>query len=60
MIPTSNYGGVVTPMGENWKDPYVNAEAGIALLANNIKKFKKNLGNDWASLNIGKLVDTLA
>jgi len=60
MVPTSDYGGVITPMGENWKDPYANAEAGIALLANNIKKFKKNLGNDWASLKIGKWVDNLA
>ena len=60
MVPTSDYGGVITPMGENWKDPYVNAEAGIALLANNIKKFKKNLGSDWASLNIGKWVNNLA
>lgn len=60
MIPTSNYGGTVTPMGSNWKDPYVNSEAGIALLADNIKQFKKNLGNDWASLNVGKWVDNLA
>ena len=60
MVPTSNYGGVVTPMGSNWKDPYINSEAGIALLADNIKAFKKNLGNDWASLNIGKWVDNLA
>ena len=60
MVPTSDYDGVVTPMGSNWKDPYINAEAGIALLADNIKKFKKSLGNDWASLNIGKWVDNLA
>lgn len=60
MVPSSNYGGAVTPMGSNWKDPYVNSEAGIALLADNIKKFKKNLGNDWTSLNVGKWVDNLA
>ena len=60
MVPSSNYGGAVTPMGSNWKDPYINSEAGIALLADNIKAFKKNLGNDWASLNIGKWVDNLA
>ena len=59
MIPSSNYGGAVTPMGDNWKDPYVNSEAGIALLADNIKEFKKNLGNDWASLSLGKWVDNL-
>ncbi len=53
MKPESNYGGVVTPMGANWKDPYVNAEAGIALLADNIKQFKKSLGKDLATLNLG-------
>ena len=60
MRPESNYGGVVKPMGENWKDPYVNAEAGIALLADNIKQFKRTLGNDWASLNVGTWANNLA
>ncbi len=60
MRPESNYGGVVKPMGQNWKDPYVNAEAGIALLADNIKQFKRTLGNDWASLNLGTWVGNLA
>jgi len=60
MRPESNYGGVIKPMGENWKDPYVNAEAGIALLADNIKQFKKTLGGDWASLNIGTWTNNLA
>jgi hypothetical protein len=60
MRPESNYGGVVKPMGANWKDPYVNAEAGIALLADNIKEFKKTLGGDWASLNIGTWTNNLA
>lgn len=60
MRPESNYGGVVKPMGENWKDPYVNAEAGIALLADNIKQFKRTLGGDWASLNIGTWANNLA
>lgn len=60
MQPNSNYGGAVKPMGANWKDPYVNAEAGIALLADNIKQFKKTLGGDWASLNIGTWTNNLA
>ena len=60
MVPSSNYGGVVTPMGENWKDPYVNAEAGIALLADNIKGFKKSLGKDLATLNLGGWTQGLA
>jgi len=60
MVPSSNYGGVVTPMGENWKDPYVNAEAGIALLADNIKQFKKSLGKDLATLNLGGWTQGLA
>lgn len=60
MRPESNYGGVVTPMGANWKDPYVNAEAGIALLADNIKAFKKSLGKDLATLNLGGWTQGLA
>ncbi len=60
MQPNSNYGGVVKPMGENWKDPYVNAEAGIALLADNIQQFKRSLGGDWASLNVGTWTNNLA
>jgi len=60
MVPSSNYGGVVTPMGENWKDPYVNAEAGIALLADNIKLFKKSLGKDLATLKLGGWTQGLA
>jgi soluble lytic murein transglycosylase-like protein len=60
MRPESNYGGVVKPMGESWKDPYVNAEAGIALLADNIKQFKKSLGKDLATLNLGGWTQGLA
>ena len=59
MRPESNYGGVVKPMGANWKDPYVNAEAGIALLADNIKAFKKSLGKDLATLNLGGWTQSL-
>ena len=53
MRPNSNYGGVVKPMGSKWSDPYVNAENGTLLLKDNIRGFKKSLGNDWASLNVG-------
>jgi len=60
MRPESNYGGIVKPMGESWKDPYVNAEAGIALLADNIKQFKKSLGKDLATLNLGGWTQGLA
>lgn len=53
MDPNSNYGGSVTPMGNRWSDPYVNAENGVKLLKDNIRNFRKSLGNDWASLNVG-------
>jgi len=53
MKPNSTYGGVISPMGSKWNDPYVNAEAGTSLLRNNIKGFKKSLGRDWDSLNVG-------
>jgi hypothetical protein len=59
MSPSSNYGGVVTPMGNKWSDPYVNAENGVKLLKDNIKQFKKNLGNDWASLKVGSWANNL-
>ena len=60
MVPSSDYEGSVTPIRDNWKDPYINSEAGIGLLAANIKKFKKSLGNDWASISVGKWADNLA
>jgi hypothetical protein len=60
MKPGSNYSGLVTPMGNNWADPYVNAENGIKLLRNNIAQFKKSLGNDWASLKVGSWANNLA
>jgi hypothetical protein len=53
MNPNSSYGGVVTPMGNKWSDPYVNAENGAKLLKNSIRDFRRTLGNDWASLNVG-------
>ena len=60
MQPNSNYGRVVTPMGNRWSDPYVNAENGVKLLKNNIAQFKKTLGNDWASLKVGTWANNLA
>lgn len=53
MEPNSTYGGVVKPMGDKWSDPYVSAENGTLLLRNAIRDFRKSLGNDWASLNVG-------
>ena len=60
MQPNSNYGGTVTAMGDNWSDPYTNAENGVKLLKNNIAQFKKTLGTDWASLKVGSWANNLA
>jgi len=60
MQPNSNYGGTVTAMGNNWSDPYTNAENGVKLLKNNITQFKKTLGTDWASLKVGSWANNLA
>ncbi|MSP69684.1 MAG: hypothetical protein EXR20_05375 [Bacteroidetes bacterium] len=60
MQPGSNYGGTVTPMGNKWADPYVNAENGVKLLKNNITQFKRILGNDWLSLKVGSWANNLA
>ena len=53
MNPNSSYGGAVTPMGNKWSDPYVSTENGVRLLKDAIGDFKRTLGNDWASLNVG-------
>jgi hypothetical protein len=60
MQPNSNYGGVTTPMGNKWNDPYVNAENGVKLLKNSITQLKKSLGNNWASLKVGSWANSLA
>lgn len=60
MQPNSNYGRSVTPMGNRWSDPYVNAENGVKLLKDNITQFKRSLGTDWASLNVGSWANNLA
>jgi hypothetical protein len=51
--PNNNYGGKTIATGSNWSDPNKNAQAGIKLLASQVKDFKRALGNDWASLNVG-------
>lgn len=60
MLPNSNYGGVTTPMGNKWNDPYVNAENGVKLLKSSITQLKKSLGNSWASLKVGNWANNLA
>jgi hypothetical protein len=60
MLPNSNYGGVTTPMGNKWNDPYVNAENGVKLLKSSITQLKKSLGNSWASLKVGSWANNLA
>ena len=51
--PNSTYGGKTIATGNDWADPDKNAHAGIKLLASQVKNFKRALGNDWASLNVG-------
>jgi hypothetical protein len=51
--PNSTYGGKTIAVGSDWSNPDRNAEAGIKLLASQVKGFKKLLGSDWASLNVG-------
>jgi len=60
MQPNSTYGGIVTPMGSKWSDPYTNSENGIKLLKDSIGQLKKNLGRDWASLKVGSWANNLA
>lgn len=60
MLPNSNYDGVVTPMGNKWSDPYVNAENGVKLLKNSIIQLKRSLGQSWASLKVGGWANNLA
>lgn len=59
MIPSSSYGGIVTPMGSKWSDPSVNAENGMKLLKAQIKQLKSGLGKDWASLKVGSWANTV-
>ena len=61
LVPSSNYGGIITPIGAKWNDPYINADAGIKLLKDSIKLLKKQLGTTgWASLNVGDWAKNIA
>jgi hypothetical protein len=60
MDPNQSYGGIVTPMGNQWADPYVNAENGVRLLRRQIVDFKKALGRDIATLNLSPWAKNLA
>lgn len=60
MKPESSYGGVVSPMGKNWSDPEVNAEAGVRLLKDGIKKFKSQMGPDLAALQLSPWAKSMA
>ena len=60
MNPSSSYGGTLTPLGNNWSDPYANAENGVKYLRDNIASFKKQLGKDIASLDISPWAKNLA
>ena len=61
LVPSSNYGGVITPIGSKWNDPYINADAGTKVIKDSIKLLKKQLGTTgWASLNVGDWAKNIA
>ena len=60
MDPNQSYGGIVTPMGDKWSDPYVNADNGVKLLKYQISNFKKQLGKDLATLDLSPWAKNLA
>jgi len=61
LVPSSSYGGVITPIGSKWNDPYINADAGTKVIKNSIKLLKKQLGTTgWASLNVGDWAKNIA
>jgi hypothetical protein len=60
MQPNNSYDGVVTPAGNKWSDPYINAENGVKLLKHDIGVFRKQLGTDWASLKVGSWAQNMA
>jgi hypothetical protein len=61
LVPSSNYGGVITPIGAKWNDPYINADAGTKVIKDSIKLLKKQLGTTgWASLNVGDWAKNIA
>lgn len=61
LTPSSSYGGVITPLGSKWNDPYLNADAGTKVLRSSIKLLKKQLGTtDWATLDVGNWAKNIA
>jgi len=60
MDPNQSYGGIVTPMGNKWADPFLNADNGVKLLRRDIVQFKKQLGKDLAVLNLSPWAKNLA
>jgi hypothetical protein len=61
LVPSSNYGGSITPIGSKWNDPYINADAGTKVIKDSIKLLKKQLGTTgWASLNVGDWAKNIA
>jgi hypothetical protein len=60
MDPNRSYDGLITPMGNKWADPYLNAENGVKLLRRDIVQFKRQLGADLASLQLSPWAKNLA
>jgi hypothetical protein len=60
MDPNQSYGGIVTPMGNKWADPFLNADNGVKLLRRDIVQFKKQLGKDIAVLDLSPWAKNLA
>lgn len=60
MDPNRDYDGLITPMGNKWANPYLNADNGVKLLRRDIVNFKKQLGNDLASLQLSSWAKNLA
>jgi hypothetical protein len=60
MDPNQSYGGIVTPMGNKWADPFLNADNGVKLLRRDIVQFKKQLGKDLAVLDLSPWAKNLA
>lgn len=60
MDPSESYKGAVgTPLGSNWSNPELNANAGVSYLAASIKSLKSYLGSDLASLDLGNWVGSI-
>jgi soluble lytic murein transglycosylase-like protein len=61
MDPNDSYGGLSYKMGNRWNEPGVNADAGLRLISNQIKTFKKQVGTEaYATLKMGSWVNNIA